>query len=60
MDKVRPWCGQRSDRGRLRNRSDPIRADKNEQEGFDVGPVGKSYRTWTRHHCGILLRENLQ
>ena len=25
MEKVRPWCGQPSDRGRLRNRTEPYR-----------------------------------
>ena len=24
MEKVRPWCGQPSDRGRLRNRTEPL------------------------------------
>jgi len=27
MEKVRPWCGQPSDRGRLRNRTEPPLAD---------------------------------
>ena len=26
MEKVRPWCGQPSDRGRLKNRTEPDRA----------------------------------
>jgi len=24
MEKVRPWCGQPSDRGRLKNRTEPM------------------------------------
>jgi len=24
MEKVRPWCGQPSDRGRLKNRTEPL------------------------------------
>jgi len=24
MEKVRPWCGQPSDRGRLMNRTEPV------------------------------------
>jgi len=26
MEKVRPWCGQPSDRGRLRNRTEQLHA----------------------------------
>ena len=28
MEKVRPWCGQPSDRGRLRNRTGPVLVPK--------------------------------
>jgi len=31
MEKVRPWCGQPSDRGRLKNRNRPSVCEKNHQ-----------------------------
>ena len=46
MEKVRPWCGQPSDRGRLKNRTDirPFRIDLtwNKKRGANQSDVIKT------------------
>jgi len=48
MEKVRPWCGQPSDRGRLRNRTEyPYRCtDGGETWHTNFTPIGAVCRPW--------------
>jgi len=41
MEKVRPWCGQHSNRGRQKNRT--------EQNGVAVIPITRSYLKIIKH-----------
>jgi len=47
MEKVRPWCGQPSDRGRLRNRTELV-----EREFLAIGPHMQTL--WARVWCHLL------
>jgi len=49
MEKVRPWCGQPSDRGRLRNRTEYNRTQcrKSPQVTTDHRKTGRHWMTKT-------------
>jgi len=44
MEKVRPWCGQPSDRGRLKNRTEPGGRSQCFREGEESGGEGANVR----------------
>ena len=54
MEKVRPWCGQPSDRGRLRNRNYSLaaalflgmRRDEYKHVGWDDEKTGGNLKGW--------------
>ena len=50
MEKVRPWCGQPSDRGRLRNRT-ALHAVHGRQ--LDL----LSKHQWIRNGTGVMVRK---
>jgi len=47
MEKVRPWCGQPSDRGRLRNRTEQsgeiVRTNMKRVCGFAISHIATHY-----------------
>jgi len=48
MEKVHPWCGQPSDRGRLKNRTEQNRAHTHTHTHPFNGPLPRT--TWVRRY----------
>ena len=46
MEKVRPWCGQRSDRGWLKNRTAPHAMQAGSAGKQDLMVMGLFFKAW--------------
>jgi len=54
MEKVRPWCGQPSDRGRLKNRTEQNGATE-PRTVVTVDVTGAQIPTFTQVDCNLAL-----